>query len=57
MLTAGAALTGLALLATVDQVLSYAAVTAGAGFLAGLATAHPLAEDGIATAAGARLPG
>lgn len=46
VLTAGAALTGLALLATVDHVLSYAVVTAGAGFLAGLATARPLADDG-----------
>jgi O-antigen ligase len=45
VLTAGAALTGLALLATVDHVLSYAVVTAGAGFLAGLATARPLADD------------
>lgn len=46
VLTAGAALTGLALLATVDHVLSYAVVTAGAGFLAGLATARPLPDDG-----------
>jgi O-antigen ligase len=45
VLTAGAALTGIALLATVDQVLSYAVVTAGAGFLAGVATARPLTED------------
>ncbi|WNI19284.1 O-antigen ligase family protein [Actinacidiphila sp. ITFR-21] len=45
VLTAAAALTGLALLATADQVLSYAVVTAGAGFLAGIATARPLADD------------
>lgn len=45
VLTAAAALTGLALLATVDHVLSYAVVTAGAGFLAGTATAHPLLEN------------
>ncbi|MBY8880608.1 O-antigen ligase family protein [Streptomyces sp. PLK6-54] len=42
VLTAGAALTGLAMLATVDHVLSYAVVTASAGFVAGLATAQPL---------------
>ncbi|WP_405578345.1 O-antigen ligase family protein [Streptomyces sp. NBC_01190] len=45
VLSAAAALTGLALLATVDHVLSYAVVTAGAGFLAGVATARPLADD------------
>jgi O-antigen ligase len=45
VLTAAATLTGLAMLATVDHVLSYAVVTAGAGFLAGLATAHPLTAD------------
>jgi O-antigen ligase len=45
VLTAGAALTGLAMLASVDHVLGYAAVTAGAGFLAGIATARPLADD------------
>ncbi|WP_329129367.1 O-antigen ligase family protein [Streptomyces sp. NBC_01476] len=45
VLTAGAALTGLALLATVDPVLSFAVVTAGAGFLAGVATARPLEES------------
>jgi len=45
VLTAGAALTGLAMLASVDHVLSYAVVTAGAGFLAGIATARPLADD------------
>jgi O-antigen ligase len=45
VLTAGAALTGLAMMATVDHVLSYAVVTAGAGFLAGTATAQPLAAE------------
>ncbi|MEU6853167.1 O-antigen ligase family protein [Actinacidiphila alni] len=45
VLTAGAALTGLALLASVDHVLSYAVVTAGAGYLAGLATARPLTDE------------
>ncbi|MFJ4412049.1 O-antigen ligase family protein [Streptomyces sp. NPDC088910] len=52
VLTAGAALTGLALLATVDHVLSYAVVTAGAGFLAGMATARPLPDDGCPPVAG-----
>jgi O-antigen ligase len=42
VLTAGAALTALGLLAAVDHVLSYAAVTAAAGLLAGLATSRPL---------------
>jgi O-antigen ligase len=45
VLTAGAALTALAMLASVDRVLGYAVVTAGAGFLAGMATARPLAEE------------
>jgi O-antigen ligase len=45
VLTAAATLTGLAMLATVDHVLSYAVVTAGAGFLAGVATAHPFTAD------------
>lgn len=45
VLTAGAALTGLAVQASVDYVLSYAAVTAGAGLLAGMATARPVTDD------------
>jgi O-Antigen ligase len=45
VLTAAAALTGLAVQASVDSVLSYTAVTAGAGLMAGMATARPLAED------------
>ncbi|MFF3372363.1 O-antigen ligase family protein [Streptomyces sp. NPDC002680] len=44
-LTAGAALTGLAVLATVGNVLSFTTVTAGAGLLAGLATARPLVYE------------
>jgi O-antigen ligase len=45
VLTAGAALTGLALQASVDRTLGFAAVTAVAGLLAGLATAHPDRTD------------
>ncbi|WP_078862669.1 O-antigen ligase family protein [Streptomyces sp. NRRL F-5123] len=45
VLTAATTLTGLAMLAAVDHVLSYAVVTAGAGFLAGVATARPLAPE------------
>ncbi|MFF3335352.1 O-antigen ligase family protein [Streptomyces sp. NPDC002888] len=44
-LTAGAALTGLAAIATVGNALSFTAVSVGAGLLAGLATARPLAEE------------
>lgn len=44
-LTAGAALTGLAALAAVGDVLSFTTVSAGAGLLAGLATARPLTPD------------
>lgn len=51
VLTAGAALTGLAMQSAVDPVLSHAAVTAGAGLLAGLVTSRPLRE------APERLPG
>jgi O-antigen ligase len=50
VLTAAAALTGLAMLATVDHVLSYAVVTAGAGFLAGVATARPFPPPDLADA-------
>ncbi|MFI0896131.1 O-antigen ligase family protein [Streptomyces sp. NPDC020983] len=45
VLTAGATLTALAMLAAVDHVLSYAVVTAGAGFVAGVTTARPLAPE------------
>ncbi|MFE4664434.1 O-antigen ligase family protein [Streptomyces sp. NPDC056716] len=47
-LTAGAALTAVAAIAAVGNALSFTAVTAGAGLLAGLATARPL-PDGTAT--------
>ncbi|MFI8181678.1 O-antigen ligase family protein [Actinacidiphila glaucinigra] len=42
VLTAAAALTGLAMQSAVDHVLGYPVVTAGAGLLAGLATSRPL---------------
>ncbi|MGP3981766.1 O-antigen ligase family protein [Streptomyces sp. KR80] len=45
VLTAAAALTTVAALACVGNALSFAQVTAGAGILAGLATARPFAED------------
>ncbi len=44
VLTSAAALTGLALFATVDHVLSFATVTASAGLLAGLTTSRPFPE-------------
>jgi O-antigen ligase len=44
-LTAGAALTGLAAIAAVGNALSFTAVSVGAGLLAGLATARPLADE------------
>ncbi|MBG0857175.1 O-antigen ligase family protein [Streptomyces spinoverrucosus] len=44
-LSAGAALTALAVIATVGNALSFTAVSVGAGLLAGLATARPLAEE------------
>ncbi|MFJ9562189.1 O-antigen ligase family protein [Streptomyces fuscichromogenes] len=40
-LTAGAALTALAAIAAIGNALSFTTVSAGAGLLAGLATAHP----------------
>lgn len=46
-LTAAAALTGLAVQASIDYVLSFAAVTAVAGLLLGMATARPLAEETV----------
>jgi hypothetical protein len=45
VLTAGAALTALAAIATVGNALSFTAVSVGAGLLAGLATARPLADE------------
>ncbi|MGW3626232.1 O-antigen ligase family protein [Streptomyces sp. NPDC000880] len=47
VLSAGAALTVLAGLASVSNALSFAPVTAGAGLLAGLATARAGAEGGV----------
>ncbi|MGC5406332.1 O-antigen ligase family protein [Streptomyces sp. DT225] len=44
-LTAGAALTALAAIAAVGNALSFTAVSVGAGLLAGLATARPLADE------------
>ncbi|MEV6959813.1 O-antigen ligase family protein [Streptomyces sp. NPDC051207] len=44
-LTAGAALTVLAAIASVGNALSFTAVTVGAGVLAGLATARPFTDD------------
>ncbi|GGN09287.1 hypothetical protein GCM10011578_034500 [Streptomyces fuscichromogenes] len=41
VLTAGAALTALAAIAAIGNALSFTTVSAGAGLLAGLATAHP----------------
>lgn len=45
-LTAGAALTALASIASIGNALSFTTVTAGAGLLAGLATARLLADEG-----------
>ena len=45
VLTAGAALTALAGIAAVGNALSFTTVSVGAGLLAGLATARPLAEE------------
>jgi O-antigen ligase len=44
-LTAGAALTALAVIASVGNALSFTTVTAGAGLLAGIATARPLVDE------------
>jgi O-antigen ligase len=52
VLTAGAALTALAVVAAVGNALSFTTVTAGAGLLAGIATARPLAETGDRHGAG-----
>ncbi len=45
-LTGGATLTALAVIASVGNALSFTAVTAGTGLLAGIATARPLADEG-----------
>ncbi|WP_460061847.1 O-antigen ligase family protein [Streptomyces sp. YKOK-I1] len=47
VLTAGAALTALAALAAVGNALSFTTVSVGAGLLAGLATARPLADEPV----------
>ncbi|MFB6847026.1 O-antigen ligase family protein [Streptomyces sp. NPDC056373] len=44
-LTAGAALTALAVIAAVGNALSFTAVSVGAGLLAGMATARPLTDE------------
>ncbi|MFF6783291.1 O-antigen ligase family protein [Streptomyces sp. NPDC012510] len=51
VLTAGAALTALAVIAAVGNALSFTTVTAGAGLLAGMATARPMTDesDGVGT--------
>ncbi|MEV0172232.1 O-antigen ligase family protein [Streptomyces sp. NPDC050803] len=56
-LTAGAALTGLAAIATVGNALSFTTVSVGAGLLAGLATARPLADESPAPEWQARTRG
>ncbi|HET6856494.1 MAG TPA: O-antigen ligase family protein [Streptomyces sp.] len=59
VLTAAAALTALAALACIGNALSFTPVTAGAGLLAGLATARRLGQDGVDDAAlepAVRLP-
>ncbi|WP_353940707.1 O-antigen ligase family protein [Streptomyces sp. HUAS MG91] len=45
VLTAGAALTAVAMLATVGNALSFTAVTVGAGLLGGIATAVPFGDE------------
>ncbi|MET8856372.1 hypothetical protein [Streptomyces sp. NPDC004579] len=55
VLTAGAALTAVAAIASIGNALSFMTVTAGAGLLAGFATARPLAPaepDGVRAGAG-----
>ncbi len=52
-LSAGAALAALAAIASVGNALSFTAVTAGAGLLAGIATSRPLAVEGTQGAAAA----
>ncbi|MDH6521005.1 asparagine N-glycosylation enzyme membrane subunit Stt3 [Streptomyces sp. SAI-135] len=47
VLTAGAALTALAAIAAVGNALSFTMVSVGVGFLAGLTTAHPLADEAL----------
>ncbi|MFJ7333047.1 O-antigen ligase family protein [Streptomyces sp. NPDC101116] len=51
-LTAGAALTALAAIAALGNALSFTAVSVGAGLLAGMATARPLADESSSRTAG-----
>ncbi|GAB2847703.1 hypothetical protein GCM10027074_13010 [Streptomyces deserti] len=53
-LTAGAALTSLAAIAAVGNALSFTAVSVGAGLLAGMSTARPLADEPARDEAGTR---
>ncbi|MBE8470423.1 O-antigen ligase family protein [Streptomyces justiciae] len=57
VLTAGAALTALAAIASVGNALSFTTVSVGAGLLAGLATARPLTDESPLRAAEARPAG
>ncbi|MEU9736901.1 O-antigen ligase family protein [Streptomyces sp. NPDC048002] len=54
VLTAGAALTGLAAIAAIGNALSFTTVSVGAGLLAGLATARPLPDSSPAPTPGVR---
>lgn len=56
VLTAGAALTALAVVAAVGNALSVTSVTAGAGLLAGIVTARPLEEEPDLVRPGRSLP-
>ncbi|MFD1661692.1 O-antigen ligase family protein [Streptomyces caeni] len=55
-LTAGAALTALAVIASVGNALSFTTVTVGAGTLAGIATARPLRDEGQRKRSGPSQP-
>ncbi|GAB2728941.1 hypothetical protein GCM10027072_23900 [Streptomyces bullii] len=54
-LTAGAALTAVAAIASVGNALSFTAVSVGAGLLAGMATARPIAEEPTHSTRGTRV--
>ncbi|MCK8437295.1 hypothetical protein G3I77_31145 [Streptomyces sp. D2-8] len=56
-LTAGAALTALAAIAAIGNALSFTAVSVGAGLLAGMATARPLADESASRAPEAQARG
>lgn len=57
VLTAGAALTGLAAIASVGNALSFTAVSVGGGLLAGLATSRPFPDDATRGSGGTRPRG